>query len=89
MKRVILAAAFIVAIGGCAAAQSISAKSTSTKEQKAPVKKQDAKTSSKNTVLKQETSANAKADSSFKVVLPLQKPSDTTAMPALKKSEEF
>lgn len=87
MKRVILAAAFVVAISGFAAAQSTSAKTTSTKNEKAVVKK-DTKKSSKNTVLKQETSANAKADSTVKVVLPVPKPVDTISMPPVKKSDE-
>ena len=87
MKRVILAAVFVVAISGFAAAQSTSAKTTSTKNEKAVVKK-DTKKSSKNTVLKQETSANAKADSTVKVVLPVPKPVDTISMPPVKKSDE-
>ena len=87
MKRVILAAVFMVVISGFAAAQSTSAKPTSNKNEKAVVKK-DTKTSSKNTVLKQETSANAKADSTVKVVLPLPKPVDTMSMPPVKKSDE-
>jgi len=88
MKRVILAAAFVVAISGFAAAQSTSAKPTSNKNEKTAVKK-DTKKSSKNTVLKEETSANAKADSTIKIVLPPPKPVDTMAMPAVKKSDEF
>ena len=87
MKRVILAAAFVVAISGFAAAQSTSAKTTSTKNDMAVVKK-DTKKSSKNTVLKEETSANAKADSTVKVVLPVPKPVDTISMPPVKKSDE-
>jgi beta-lactam-binding protein with PASTA domain len=89
MKRVILTAAFIVAISGFAAAQSSSAKQAN-KQEKAIIKKGPAeKTSNKNTILKQETSANAKADSTVKILLPVPKPSDTTAMPAVKKSDEF
>ena len=87
MKRVILAAALVVAISGFAAAQSTSAKTTSNKNEKAVVKK-DTKNTSKNTVLKQETSANAKADSTVKVVLPLPKPIDTSSMPPVKKNDE-
>ena len=87
MKRVILAAAFVVAISGFAAAQSTSAKTTSNKNEKTLVKK-DSKKNSKNTELKQETSANAKADSTVKVVLPAPKPIDTISMPPVKKSDE-
>ena len=87
MKRVILAAAFVVAINGFAAAQSTSAKTTSNKNEKTVVKK-DTKKSSKNTELKQETSANAKADSTVKVVLPAPKPIDTSSMPPVKKTDE-
>ena len=87
MKRVILAAAFIVAISGFAAAQSTSAKPASS-QQKAIVKKGPAvKTSNKNTVLKQEASANAKADA-VKLVLPVPAMiADSTAMPAVKNKE--
>jgi hypothetical protein len=89
MKRVILAAAFIVAMSGFAAAQSTSAKSTSTPPSKTTAKKQDSKTGSKSTVLKHETASDAKADSNFRVVLPPPTASDTTAMPAVKKSDDF
>jgi hypothetical protein len=90
MKRVILTAAFIVAISGFAAAQSTSAKPTSHKQEKATIKKGPVtKTDSKNTVLKQEASANAKSDSTVKLILPMPNPSDTTAMPAVRKSDEF
>lgn len=87
MKRVILAAVFIVAISGFAAAQTTSAK-PATKQGKAPVKK--AQKVNTNTVLKQEASANAKADSTVKLILPVPKvPEDTTAIPAVKKDQKF
>lgn len=90
MKRVILAAACMLAISGFAAAQSTSAKPAS-KQEKAIVKKGSAvkATTSKNTVLKQEASANAKSDSTFKLMLPIPKISDTTAMPVVKNEQEF
>jgi hypothetical protein len=87
MKRVILAAAFIVAISGFAAAQSTSAKPASS-QQKAIVKKGPAvKNTTKSTVLKQETSANAKVDA-VKLVLPAPPAiADSTAMPAVTNKE--
>lgn len=89
MKRVILAAAFIAATSGFAAAQSTSAKQA-TKQEKATVKKgTPVKTTNKNTVLKQEASANAKSDSTVKLILPVPKPKDTTALPDVKKGDEF
>lgn len=85
MKRIILAAAFTLAISGFAAAQSTSTKPAS---QKAIVKKGPAlKTSSKNTVLKQEESSSAKQDA-VKLVLPMPATiADSTAMPAVKNDE--
>lgn len=89
MKRVILAAVFIVAFSGFAAAQSTSAKQTS-KSNKVIVKKSvPAKTNSANTILKQETSANAKSDSTVKLVLMVPQISDTTALPPVKKKDEL
>jgi uncharacterized cupredoxin-like copper-binding protein len=91
MKRVILAAVFVVAISGFAAAQSTSAKQATVK------KGVTVKSTTKHTVLKQEASANAKSDSviknaksdSVKLLLPVPKISDTTAMPVVKNDEEF
>jgi hypothetical protein len=85
MKRIILAAAFILTISGFAAAQSTSAKPAS---QKAIVKKGPAvRTTSKNTVLKQEESSSAKVDA-VRLVLPVPAMiADSTAMPAVKKDE--
>ena len=87
MKRVILAAVFVTAISGFAAAQSTSAKPVS-KQVKTTVTKPST-TNSKHMVLKQEGSANAKSDSTVKLLLlPLPNVSDSTALPAVK-SEEF
>ncbi len=89
MKRVILAAVFVVALSGFAAAQSTSAKPASKKSQTATVKKgSTAKPGTKKTVLKQETSANAKTET-VKLVLPvIQAIPDSTAMPKVK-TEDF
>lgn len=89
MKRVILAAVFIVAISGFAAAQSTSAKQ-STKPVKATVKKSvPVKSNSTHTVLRHDDSAAAKSDSTIKLVLPVPKISDTTALPPVKKDEQL
>lgn len=89
MKRVILAAVFIVAFSGFAAAQSTSAKQAS-KSSKAIVKKSvPAKSNSANTILKQETSASAKSDSTIKLVLMVPQISDTSALPPVKKNDEL
>jgi len=84
MKSVLLAAVFIIAISGFAAAQSTSAKQT-TRQEKA-VKKGAAirKSNQKSTVLKQESSANAKSDSAVRLLLPVPKVSDTTVLPKVK-----
>jgi hypothetical protein len=89
MKRVILAAVFVVALSGFAAAQSTSAKPATKKSQTATVKKgSTAKPVTKKTVLKQETSANAKTET-VKLVLPvIQAIPDSTAMPKVK-TEDF
>ena len=60
-----------------------------TKQEKATVKKGSANnTENKNTVLKQEASANAKADSAIKLVLPLPNRIDTSAaLPKVKDSD--
>jgi hypothetical protein len=89
MKRVILAAVFVVALSGFAAAQSTSAKPATKKSQTATVKKgSTAKPGTKKTVLKQETSANAKTET-VKLVLPvIQAIPDSTAMPKVK-TEDF
>lgn len=90
MKRVILAAVFIVAMSGFAAAQSTSAKQQATKQKKVTVKKSvSIKSNTKHTVLKQEASANAKSDSTVKLLLPVPKIPDTTALPVIKKGQEF
>jgi len=88
MKKIILTTAFVIAITGFAAAQSTSAK-PATKQEKATVKKGSANnTENKNTVLKQEASANAKADSAIKLVLPLPNRIDTSAaLPKVKDSD--
>lgn len=89
MKRVILAAVFIVAISGFAAAQSTSAKQA-TKQGKVTVKKGvSVKQNAKHIVLKHDDSANAKSDSTIKLVLPVPNISDTTALPAVKKDQEL
>lgn len=89
MKRVILAAVFIVAISGFAAAQSTSAKQA-TKPGKATVKKSVPAKSNTNTVLRHDDSAAAKSDSTvIKLTLPVPKISDTTALPTVKKDEEL
>ena len=90
MKRVILAAVFIVAISGFAAAQSTSAKQATKKSQTATVKKVPAvKSGSKNTVLKQEASADAKGET-VKLVMPVpQALPDSATMPKVKNEMEF
>jgi len=90
MKRVILAAAFLVALSGFAAAQSTSAKQVSNKQEKTTVKKTPSnKANAKSTVLKQETSASAKSDSTIKLTLPVPLPIDTSGALPKVKSEEF
>jgi len=88
MKKIILSAALVVAISGFAAAQSTSAK-PATKQEKAIIKKGAAKdTENKNTVLKQETSANAKGDSAVKLVLlPVNAVDTTAALPKVKNKD--
>jgi ABC-type glycerol-3-phosphate transport system substrate-binding protein len=89
MKKILLTAAFVVALSGFAAAQSTSAK-PATKQEKATVKKGSAtNTESKNTVLKQEASANAKAESAVKLVLIPPTPVDTTAALPKVKDKDF
>lgn len=91
MKRVIISAALILLVSGYAAAQSTSAKTATNKEEKATVRKGTASKTSPNNklVLKQEASANAKGDSSVKLILPIPKfPVDSTAVPVVKKDEE-
>jgi len=90
MKSVILTAVFVVTISGFAAAQSTSAKPATKKNQTATVKKGPAvKPNDKKTVLKQEASANAKSDSTVKLILPVSQIPDTTAVPKIKNGEEF
>lgn len=91
MKRVILAAVFVIAISGFAAAQSTSAKPATKKSQTTTVKKgSTAKPAAKKTILKQETSADAKVDQNVvKLVLPATVAiPDSTAMPKVK-NEDF
>jgi hypothetical protein len=89
MKKILLTAAFVVAISGFAAAQSNSAK-PATKQEKATVKKGSANnTEKKKTVLKQETSANAKTDGAVKLVLLPPNPVDTTAALPKVKDNDF
>ena len=89
MKKIILTAAFVVALSGFAAAQSTSAKPAA-KQEKAPVKKGPASTdNNNNTVLKHETSGNAKSDSPVKLVLFPVNPVDTTAALPKVKNKDF
>jgi len=84
MKRVILAAVFIVAISGFAAAQSSSAKSPS-KQVKTTTVKKTSTSNSKQAVLKQENSSDAKSDLQVKLLLtPMPVVSDSTAIPVVK-----
>ena len=84
MKRVILAAVFIVTISGFAAAQSTSAKSSS-KQVKTTTVKRTSTSNSKQAVLKQENSSDAKSDVPVKLLLtPMPAVSDSTAMPVVK-----
>jgi len=89
MKKIILTAVLTVAISGFAAAQSTSA-NQATKQEKAIVKKgASTKPNNKNTVLKQETSSNAKGDSTVKLVLLPPNPVDSSAALPKVKNEEF
>ena len=91
MKRVIISAALILLVSGYATAQSTSAKKATNKEEKATVKKGTAPKIDPNnkTVLKQEASANAKSDSSIKLMLPVPNfPVDSTLLPIVKKDDE-
>jgi hypothetical protein len=90
MKRVILAAVFVIGISGFAAAQSTSAKPATKKSQTATVKKGTTVIpGAKKTVLKQEASANAKSETVVKLVMPIpQAIPDSTAMPKVK-NEDF
>lgn len=94
MKRVILAAVFLVAFSGFAAAQSKSAKPASKQVPKTVKKSSTVQGSSKHTVLKQEASADAKSDSVINrndttIKLPLILPvvSDSTAIPVVKNDD--
>jgi hypothetical protein len=90
MKRVIISAAFLLLISGYAAAQSTSAKQATTPQKKVQAKKGAAiKNDPKKTVLKQEASADAKSDSSVKLVLPIPKfPVDSSSVPVVKRDQE-
>jgi len=90
MKKLICSAALILMISGFAAAQS-SAKPAAKKETKVSTQKNTAvkNNSNKNTVLKQETSANAKNDSG-RLILPIPKfVLDSTAVPVVKNEQEL
>jgi len=88
MKKIILAAVFIVTISGVAAAQSTSAKPEIKKTQTAVKKGSTAKPSTKNMVLKQEASASAKSETAVKLELPAsQAIADSTAMPKVKNKD--
>jgi hypothetical protein len=90
MKKIILTAAFVVALSGFAAAQSTSTKPAAKQQEKATVKKGPASTENNgNTVLKHETSANAKSDSAVKLVLLPVDPVDTTAALPKVKNKDF
>ena len=89
MKKLILTAVLTIAISGFAAAQSTSSNQAA-KQEKATVKKGPAtKTNNKSTVLKQETSANAKTDSTVRLVLVPPIAVDTSAALPKVKNEEF
>jgi hypothetical protein len=89
MKKIILTAALVVALSGIAAAQSTPAK-PATKQEKVTVKKGTANTdNNNNTVLKHETSGNAKSDSAVKLVLLPVHPVDTTAALPKVKNKDF
>lgn len=86
MKKIIFSAAFILILGGFAAAQSVSSKQATTTKEKAPAKKGTSiKTmNKKNTTLTQGSSSNAKMDS-VKISLPAAKlPFDSTVVPKVK-----
>ena len=90
MKKLIVSAVLILLFSGFAAAQS-SAKPAAKKETKVSTQKNTAakNNSNKNTVLKQETSANAKNDSG-RLILPIPKFAlDTTAVPVVKNEQEL
>lgn len=90
MKKVILAAAFIVAIGGFAAAQSTSAKQATKQVKGTTIKKgTPIKKNSGNTVFKQEASATAKGDSAIKLQWQMPAVADSIALPKVKKDQEF
>jgi len=86
MKKYILSAALIIFVSGFAAAQSTSTKQATKPQEKAPIQKGLAqkKVSSKNTVLKQESSANAKSDSVKLIIPPPSFVADSLALPKVK-----
>lgn len=91
MKKVIISAALVLLVSGFAAAQSTSAKQATTKKEKATTVKKGTvpKIDPSKTVLKQEAAANAKSDSSMKLVLPVPVfPEDSTSLPVVKKDDE-
>lgn len=86
MKKYILSAALIIFMSGFAAAQSTSTKQATKPQEKATIQKGvvEKKVSSKKTVLKQESSANAKYDS-VKLIMPVPNfVADSLAMPKVK-----
>lgn len=86
MKKYILSAALIICISGFAAAQTSSTKQATKPQEKATIQKGivQKKAGSNKTVLKQESSANAKNDS-VKLILPVQSfVADSLALPKVK-----
>ena len=91
MKKVIISAALVLLVSGFAAAQSTSAKQATTRQGKATtIKKGTApKIDPSKTILKQEASANAKTDSSVKLLLPIPTfPVDSMSLPVVRKDNE-
>ena len=86
MKKYILSAALIIFISGFAAAQSTSTKQATKPQEKATIQKGVAqkKVSAGKTVLKQESSANAKNDSVKLVIPPPSVVADSLALPKVK-----
>lgn len=91
MKRVIISAAFILALSGLAAAQSTSSKHAPKKETKGQVARHPVvKENTRNMLPRQEASPYSKSDTSARLILP--KPtfvSDTTAMPVVKNDQGY
>jgi cytochrome oxidase Cu insertion factor (SCO1/SenC/PrrC family) len=90
MKKLIFSAALILTVSGFTAAQS-SAKPAAKKEAKVSTHKVFSvkNNSNKKTVLKQETSANAKNDSGRLILVVPRFPLDTAAVPMVKNDENL